>query len=143
MQEIFYERCLFLVLIAGDAEFFGCGLVTGACGLQEQRRFFPLAVLRRDFNPDLRFCFLCPVVRLRKSVRFLPHAIVSASPIEWLPRHRKARHPDVRRKNLHILNPHIADCDPEVRNVLGFGDAAVVVSLFFLEVSLPDLRTTF
>ena len=35
LQEISYECCLFLVLVAGDAEFFGCGFMTGAGGLQQ------------------------------------------------------------------------------------------------------------
>src|ERR1019366_2878971 len=140
LQKISDECCLFFVFVAADAELLGCGFMTGAGGLQQQRSLFPLAVLQPDFNPDLRFCLLCTVVRLRQCVGFFAYAIVAASPIEWLPSQRKAGHTDVRRKDLHILNPHIANCDTEVRYVLGFGEAAVVVGLFFLEVSLADLR---
>src|SRR5579864_340469 len=140
LQEISYKRCLFLVLVAGDAEFLGCGFMTGAGGSQQQRRLSPLAVLRSDFNPDLRCCLLCTVTRLRQCVRFLAYSIVAASPIEWLPSQRKASHTDVGRKDLHILNSHIADCDTEIGYVLGFGDAAVVVGLFFLQMRLADLR---
>src|ERR1700758_1900493 len=101
--------------------------MTGPGGLQQQRSLFPLAVLPPDFNPALGFCLLCTVTRLRQRVGFLAYSIVAASPIEWLPSQRKASHTDVGRKDLHILNSHIADCDTEVGYVLGFGDAAVVV----------------
>jgi len=142
LQKILYECRLFFVFIAGDAELLGRGFATGASGLQQQRKFFPLPVFQPDLNSDLRLCLVCAVMRLRQSVGFFAYSIVTTSPIEWLPSQRKAGHTDVRRKDLHVLNPHIANCDTEVRYVLGFGDAAVVVGLFFLEVSLADLRAT-
>src|SRR5579864_1725002 len=140
LQEISYKRCLFLVLVAGDAEFLGCGFMTGAGGSQQQRRLSPLAVLRSDFNPDLRCCHLCTVTRLRQCVRFLAYSIVAASPIEWLPSQRKAGHTDIRGKDLHVLDPHVANRNTQVRYVLCLRNAAVVVGLFFLEVSLTNLR---
>src|SRR5271169_6892834 len=116
--------------------------MTGAGGLQQQRSLFPLAVLRSDFNADLRFCLLCTVVRLRQCVRFFAYSIVAASPIERLPGQRKAGHTDIRRKDLHVLNPHVANRETKVRYVFSLRNAAVVVGLFFLEVSLTDLRPT-
>ena len=81
-------------------------------------------------------------MRLRKGVGFFAYAIVAASPIERLPSQRKAGHPDVRRKDLHVLHPHVADRETEVRYVFCLRNAAVVIGLFFLQMSLADLRTT-
>src|SRR5208283_5796896 len=114
--------------------------MTGAGGLQQQRRLFPLAVLRGDFDPNLRFRLSGAVMRLRNSVGFLAYSIVAASPIEWFPSQRKAGHTDIRRKHLHVLHPHVADGDTQVRYVFGLRNAAVVLGLLFLEMSLPDLR---
>src|ERR1700758_3450302 len=140
LQKVFDQCRLFVVSIAGNTEFFGCGFMTGAGGLQQQRSLFPLAVLRRDFNPDLRLCFLRTVTRLRQCVRFLAYTIVAASPVEWFPSQRKAGHTDIRRKDLHVLNPHIANRETKVRYVFGLRNPAVVLGLLFLEVSLADLR---
>src|SRR5271166_5183761 len=114
--------------------------MTSAGGLQQQRRLFPLAVLRSNFNPDLRFCLLCTVVRLRQCVGFFAYSIVAASPIEWFPSQRKSGHTDIRRKDLHVLHTHVANRETKVRYVFGLRNAAVVVGLFFLEMSLADLR---
>src|ERR1019366_844925 len=140
LQEISYECCLFLILVAGDVEFLGCGLMTGAGGLQQQRRLFPLAVLASDFNPDLRFCLLCTVARLRQSVGLFAHSIVAASPIERFPSQCKAGHTDIRRKDLDVLDPLVANRETKVRYVFGLRNAAIVLGLFFLEMSLADLR---
>src|SRR5690348_6691039 len=113
----------------------------GTGGLQQQRGLFPLAVLRSDFNPDLRFCLSCTVASLRQCVRFLTNSIAAASPIEWFPSQCKASHPDVRRKDLHVLNPHIADRETKVGYVFRLRNAAVVLRLLFLEVRLADLGT--
>ena len=58
------------------------------------------------------------------------------------PKSRKTGHTDVRRKDLHVPNPHVANRETKVRYVFGFGDAAVIVGLFFLKVSLADLWPT-
>ena len=83
---------------------------------------------------------MCAVARLRQCVGFFAYEIVAASPIERLPGQRKAGHTDIRRKDLHVLNPQVADRDTEIRDVFGLRDAAVVLGLFFFEVSLADLR---
>ena len=111
--KISYECRFFFVFIAGDAELLGRGFATGASGLQQQRSLFPFPVLQPDFNPDLRFCLLCTVVRLRQGIGFFAYSIVAASPIERLPSQRKAGHTDIRRKDLHILNPHVANRDTQ------------------------------
>src|SRR5579872_378693 len=114
--------------------------MTDTGGFQQQCGVFPLTVFLPDLSFDLRFCLLDAVVRLRQSVGFFPYLIVATPPIERLPSQRKASDAYVGRKNLYVLNPHVTDGDAEVRDVLSFGDAAVVVRLLFLQVSLADFR---